>query len=62
VTDAVSIFRLQREAELLVARRERRVRALAAQVESLNPPEREVLAAAGEILQKIVHRMQMDAQ
>jgi DNA-binding MarR family transcriptional regulator len=48
--------------ELLLAGRERRVRALAAQVESLNPPEKEVLAAACEILQKIVHRMQMDAQ
>jgi DNA-binding MarR family transcriptional regulator len=48
--------------ELLLAGRELRVRALAAQVESLNPPEKEVLAAACEILQKIVHRMQMDAQ
>lgn len=43
---------------LLLAGRERRVRALAAQVESLNPDEQEILQAASGILQGIVRRLQ----
>jgi DNA-binding MarR family transcriptional regulator len=46
---------------LLLAGRGRRVRALAAQVESLKPEEREILQVASSILQGIVRQLQRGA-
>jgi len=48
--------------QLLMAGRQRRVRALASQVELLSPLQQEILQSAAQILQDVIRCMQTDAE